>query len=81
MDGPNSKGGTFTVNAGESVYIGHFALDCAYGPTLWRFYLEDKESFESYVSEYEAAYPYLDLDNAEHRLFTTKEFGHDFTLP
>jgi hypothetical protein len=81
MEGPKSKGGTFSVNAGETVYIGHFALDCAYGPTLWRFYLEDREGFNSYVDEYKAAYPYLDLDDVKYRLFTTKEFGHDFALP
>ena len=81
MDGATSKGGSFTVNAGEPVYIGHFALDCTYGPTLWRFYLEDAEAFDDYINEYKAAYPYLNLDNAKYRLFTTKEFGHDFELP
>jgi hypothetical protein len=81
MEGPLSKGGSFTVIAGETVYIGHFALDCAYGPALWRFYLEDREGFEGYVDEYKAAYPYLDLNDVKYRLFTTQEFGHDFALP
>jgi len=79
--GSASKGGSFTVNAGETVYIGHFALDCAHGPTLWRFYLEDREGFDGYVGEYKAAYPYLDLNDVKYRLFTTKKFGHDFVLP
>jgi len=81
MDSTASKGGTFSVGAGEAVYIGHFALDCAYGPTLWRFYLEDREEFESYVNEYKMAYPYIEVGNVKYRLFSTKEFGHDFTLP
>ncbi len=81
MSGGSSKGGTFAVNAGEVVYIGHFALDCDYGPTLWRFYLEDREGFDSYIDEYKSAYPYLDLENVKYQLFSTKEFGHGFTLP
>ncbi len=81
IEGSASKGGSFTINAGETVYIGHFALDCAYGPTLWRFYLEDREGFDSYVNEYKVAYPFLDLNDVKYRLFTTKEFGHDFALP
>lgn len=81
LDGPASRGGSFTVNAGEAVYIGHFALDCALDPKLWRFYLEDRAAFESYVNEYKAAYPYLNLENTKFRLFKTKDFGHDFSLP
>lgn len=76
-----SKGGSFTVGEGEAVYIGHFALDCAYGPTLWRFYLEDQEGFDSYVQEFKSAYPFLNLESVKYQLFSTKEFGHDFELP
>lgn len=75
-----AKGGTFSVRAGEVVYIGHFGLDCAYGPTLWRYYSEDRESFEGLVRDYGSYFPYLSLENVSYRLFDTKEFGREYTL-
>ncbi len=80
LDSSMPKGGTFTVIAGESVYIGHFGLDCAYGPTLWRFYAEDRNSFNDFVAGYSSYYPYLSLGIVSYRLFSTKDFGHEFTL-
>lgn len=74
------KGGTFTVVKNEAVYIGHFGLDCTYGPTMWRYYAEDKNTFDELVSSYTSYYPYLSLSNVSYRLFSTKEFGHEFTL-
>ena len=50
-------GGTFTVNPGEAVFIGNFYLDCAYGPTLWRYHSDGKEAFEEQVKEYAQKFP------------------------
>ena len=74
-------GGTFTVKTGEVVFIGNFYLDCAYGPTLWRYYPEGRADFNKQMQEYKARYPFLDLSNVQYRLFKTNEFGHDYELP
>ncbi len=63
-------GGTFKVEAGETVYVGHFFLDCGYTPTLWRYYTEDRKAFNDYMSEIKKRYPFLDLNKAQFRLFT-----------
>jgi hypothetical protein len=81
LEGGNSKGGTFDVAAGEVVYIGHFGLDCAHAPILWRYYTEDRKDFGEFYESYRLHYPYLDLNNVQYRLFKTKEFGYDFNLP
>jgi hypothetical protein len=74
------EGGTFTVGPGEIVYIGHFYLDCYGEPTLWRYYLEDRDSFNAYLAEAKKKYPDLDLSKAHFRLFKTKFFGRDYEL-
>jgi hypothetical protein len=79
--GGEAKGGTFKVAAGEIVYIGHFYLDCYYGPTLWRYYSQTKEHFQEQVGEYRAKYPFLEIERFRYRLFKTKYFGTDFDLP
>ena len=63
------------------VCIGNFYLDCAYGPTLWRYYSDGKEAFEAQIQEYKNSFPFLDLSNVKFRLFQTKEFGIDYELP
>jgi len=73
-------GGTFTVNPKETVYIGSFYLDCAYQPTLWRYYVDGKEAFEAQVKAYNNSFPFLDLSDVKFRLFKTKEFGNDYEL-
>ena len=73
-------GGTFTVKPGETVFIGNFYLDCAYGPTLWRYYPEGRADFENQMEEYKASFPFLDISDVQYRLFKTKEFGHDYEL-
>ncbi|WP_413664766.1 hypothetical protein ACG1BZ_05680 [Microbulbifer sp. CNSA002] len=73
-------GGTFTVKPGEAVFIGNFYLDCAYGPTLWRYHSDGREAFDDQVKEYASRFPYLDLTNVQFRLFKTKEFGNDYEL-
>jgi len=78
------KGGTFTINKGEVVYVGHFALDCAGKPMVWRYYTEDKDGFNKYVNKYvnkyKSYYPYINLNNVQFRLFKTNLFGNDFSL-
>ena len=73
-------GGTFTVEAGEAVFIGNFYLDCSDGPTLWRYHSDGKEAFDAQVKEYAKSFPFLDLDEVQFRLFKTKEFGNDYEL-
>lgn len=74
-------GGTFTVKPNETVFIGNFYLDCAHGPTLWRYYSDGKEAFQEQIQEYKNAFPFLDLSDVKFRLFKTKEFGIDYELP
>ncbi|MGA9573628.1 MAG: hypothetical protein WBS20_06760 [Lysobacterales bacterium] len=73
-------GGTFTINPGEVVFIGNFYLDCAYGPTLWRYHSDGREAFEAQIKEYRSRFPFLDLSDPKFRLFKTKEFGNDYEL-
>jgi len=75
-----AKGGTFSVAAGEAVYIGNFFLDCMLKtPVLWRYYTE-QENWPSHQQEYKAKYPFLDLDTINYRLFDTEEFGRPYQL-
>jgi hypothetical protein len=76
-----SSGGTFTVNPGEAVYIGHFYLDCYQQPILWRYYPEGREGFNGYLALLRKIYPALDVQKVVFRLFKTKEFGRDYKLP
>jgi len=73
-------GGTFIVKPDEAVFIGNFYLDCAYGPTLWRYYPEGKEAFGAQVKEYQNSFPFIELNNVNFRLFKTKVFGIDYKL-
>jgi hypothetical protein len=73
-------GGSFTINPGEVVYIGSFFLDCAYGPTLWRYYPDGREAFNEKIEAYKNSYPFLDLSDVKFRLFKTKVFGRDYDL-
>jgi len=73
-------GGEFNISAGEVVYIGHFGLDCATKPMLWRYHKEDKKAFNEFVEKTKIYIPYLNLSNVQFRLFQTNEFGHDFSL-
>ena len=75
-----SKAGSFTVAAGEVVYIGHFALDCAQAPMPWRYYPEERQDFEKYLEKLQAAYPGLPIKDATFRLFETTVMGNAFTL-
>jgi hypothetical protein len=74
-------GGTFNVNAGELVYIGHFGLDCYKEPTIWRYYSEGRDGFDSYKKVIKKQYPFLDVDNMQFRLFETSVLGRGYVLP
>lgn len=73
-------GGTFVVNPGEAVFIGNFYLDCTYEPTLWRYYPEGRDNFETMLSEYRESFPFLELEDVQYRLFKTSLFGYDYEL-
>lgn len=75
------EGGSFTVAAGEIVFIGNFFLDCQTGPMLWRYYPESKEDFQKQVAEYRAKFPFLEAERFRYRLFKSKYFGTDYELP
>lgn len=74
------EGGSFVVGPGETIYIGHFYLDCYKEPTLWRYYPEDREAFNAYLAGVTKQHPELDTSKAQFRLFKTTFFGRDFEL-
>ena len=73
-------GGTFSVADGEIVYIGHFELDCVKSPIPWRYYIDSRERFESYMARLRSEYPFLAGTPAQFRLFSTTRFGLEFSL-
>jgi len=81
FEGGKPIGGTFTVKAGELVYIGHFGLDCYKEPTIWRYYPGGREGFEHYKQVVKEQYPFLDVRHMQFRLFQTSHLGRDYVLP
>jgi hypothetical protein len=81
FEGSKPIGGTFNVSAGELVYIGHFGLDCYKEPTIWRYYPEGRDGFESYKEVIKEQYPFLNVENMQFRLFKTSILGRDYVLP
>ena len=75
-----SKAGSFTVSAGEIVYIGHFFLDCYQEPIPWRYYTRDKASFSEFLSDIKGEFGALDVTKAKFRLFDTEILGKAFVL-
>jgi len=73
-------GGTFTVNLGEIVYVGHFGLDCGAEPFLWRSYIQSREDFEKYVGGFREKFPFVKQVPTQYRLFSTKLLGNPFSL-
>ena len=43
VKGTEARAGTFTIGAGEIVYIGNFKIDCKPPMTLWRYYTEGSD--------------------------------------
>jgi len=81
FEGRKPVGGTFTVKRGELVYVGHFGLDCYKEPTIWRYYPEGRNGFESYKQVIKQQYPFLDVKTMQFRLFKTSVLGRDYELP
>lgn len=79
LDG-RSKFGSFTVAAGEIVYIGNFAVDCYKDPIPWRYYTQGKKDFADHLNQYKAKYPALPTDKVIYRLFSTSELGESYEL-
>lgn len=76
-----AKGGTFRVDTGEVVYIGNFYVDCTPdSATIWRFYSEGRDGFNSHMSEFKQKYPFLDLSKVQYRLLRTTTIGYDYDL-
>lgn len=73
-------GGTFTVNPGEIVYVGHFGLDCGAEPFLWRSYIDGRGDFEKYIGGFREKFPFVRQVPAQYRLFSTRLFGNPFAL-
>lgn len=73
-------GGTFTVNPGEIVYVGHFGLDCGAEPFLWRNYIDGRSDFERYVDGFRDKFPFVKHVPVQFRLFSTQLFGNPYTL-
>jgi hypothetical protein len=73
-------GGSFAVNSGEIVYVGHFGLDCGAEPFLWRYYIDGREDFERYVEGFRQKYPFVKKVPVQYRLFSTQMFGNPFSL-
>ncbi len=73
-------GGSFTVNPGEIVYIGHFGLDCGAEPFLWRYYIDGRDAFEQYIAGFREKYPFVKQVPVKFRLFSTTTLGNPFSL-
>lgn len=73
-------GGTFTVAAGEVVYIGHLSLDCAQEPIPWRYYVDGREEFAQYVARFRKKFPFVRQTPVEFRLLSTTMFGEPYSL-
>ncbi|MEW5788219.1 MAG: hypothetical protein AB1899_10255 [Pseudomonadota bacterium] len=73
-------GGSFSVNPGEIVYVGHFGLDCGAEPFLWRYYIEGREEFEKYINGFRQKYPFVKNVPVQFRLFSTQTLGNLFSL-
>jgi hypothetical protein len=73
-------GGSFNVGSGEIVYLGHFGLDCAAEPFLWRYYIDGREEFEKYVEGFRMQFPFAKSAPVHFRLLATEMFGNPFSL-
>jgi len=73
-------GGSFSVTAGEFVYIGHFGLDCTVEPIPWRYYIEGEDEFKRYIEGFREQFPFVGDTTVEFRLFETTLFGTEYSL-
>jgi hypothetical protein len=80
FEGGQPTGGTFTVSAGEMVYIGHFSLDCSQEPIPWRYYIEGRDEYRQYVEDVRKRLPFTGDTPLLFRLFSTTRFGMPYSL-
>ena len=73
-------GGSFTVNPGEIVYVGHFGLDCSAEPFLWRYYIDGRAEFDRYIAGFREKFPFVKQVPVQYRLFSTRLLGNPFSL-
>lgn len=73
--------GSFTVAPGETVYVGHFGVDCDGEPTPWRFYIDGRAAFEEYVAGFRKQFPFMQEVPVTFRLFETSTLGNPYELP
>ena len=78
----NSRAGSFTVAAGEIVYVGDFAPECVDGePRIWRYHVVGRVGFKEYLARnVKSKYPFLDTDSVQYRLLKTSAIGNDYEL-
>jgi hypothetical protein len=69
-------GGSFSVAAGEIIYIGHIGLDCKSDPIPWRYYVE-RSDFDRYVEGFRNHFPFVGDRPVSYRLLATKLFAKD----
>jgi hypothetical protein len=70
-------GGSFKVDKGEIVYIGHFFLDCFRQPIPWRYYSDGPDEFRKYLDKMKSRYSSLEIGKVQYRLFRTSQFGNN----
>jgi hypothetical protein len=80
LPGGKPVGGTFSIAAGEIVYVGSFGLDCAIEPMPWRYYKADRAVFEKFVADFRKAFPGSARVPVVFRLFETGMFGERYGL-
>ena len=73
--------GSFTVGAGEAVYIGHFGVDCNGEPTPWRYHLDGSKEFAGYVDGFHKHFGFMKDAMITFRLFKTESIGQPYELP
>lgn len=76
-----SKAGSFSIAAGELVYIGHFFVDCYKEPIPWRFYPSSKDDFNQYLAGVKKEFEGLPVEKVKFRLLNTSTLGEPFSLP
>jgi hypothetical protein len=74
------RGGTYSIAPGEIIYIGHFGLDCGDDVIPWRYYLTERQGFESFVAGFREVYPFTASTDVEFRLFETEAIGSSYSL-
>lgn len=73
--------GSFEVRAGETIYLGHFSVNCeGEGQVLipWRTYPVDEAAFMEYLGGLKSAFPALGTSRVQLRLFRTRRYGEDY---